>query len=186
MPKNPAPIRLNLNLLKPQGLPEKFVVRLIRWLLSTGRFLIVLVEAIVLIAFVTRFKYDSDLETLKDAINEKVQIVRAFKSDEALIRQTQFQLATIKADYQTSPDYVDILKKISTQTPFNVRVIQLVLEKNNTTANFKIAGSSLDNNQLNSFLLGLKAEPTFSEVNLVGVGVEKELITFTISGVAKK
>ena len=70
MPKSKAHPAIDLNLLKPQSKPEKLPVRLLRWLLASGRYLFVFVEAIVLIAFAARFKLDEDLAAKKEDIEE--------------------------------------------------------------------------------------------------------------------
>lgn len=181
MAKKNEPIRLRLNLLRPQGVPEKIAVKFIRWLLSVGRFIIVLVEALVLIAFLSRFKYDSDLETLKENVDAQIPYIQSLKNDEILIRQTQNKLAVIKEKRLQYPDYEQILNKISQQAPLSIRVTSINIEKNNGKTEIKISGSSVTNNGITSFVQNLKSEKFFSGVNLVGVSLEDSTITFNIN-----
>ena len=62
---------INLDLLRPQSSPEKLFSRLLRWLLSTGRYIFIFVEALVLIVFISRFKLDDDLASKKEAIEQQ-------------------------------------------------------------------------------------------------------------------
>ena len=58
-------LKIKLNLLHTQGLPEKLPVKFLKWLVNYGRYIVVLVEIIVLVAFVARFKLDADLAEIK-------------------------------------------------------------------------------------------------------------------------
>lgn len=182
MPASQSRTSLHINILQPQGNPEKLYVRLTRWLLSTGRYIIIVVEIIVLGAFVSRFKIDSDLETTKESTEQQVPFIESLKQDEQLIRQTQLQLATIRDVRQNSPDYSLILQKISAQQPLGIKVISLNLEKNPGVISLKITGQAKTNNDLSSFVAGLKTDSAFSEINLAGAGVDQSIITFSITG----
>src|SRR3989344_1083063 len=113
MPRPKSKIAITLDLLKPQSNPQKIPIKILHWLLSTGRYIFIFVEIIVLAAFFARFKLDADLAAKKDIIEEQIPYIESLKSYEILIRQTQLKLSTIKAFYATQPDYTQILKKIA-------------------------------------------------------------------------
>lgn len=182
MPKDQSRTSLHINILQPQGNPEKIYVRFTRWLLSTGRYIIIIVEIIVLGAFVSRFKIDSDLETTKEASEQQIPFIESLKQDEQLIRQTQLQLATIRDIRQTTPDYTLIMQKISGTQPLGIKITSLNLEKNSGIIALKITGQAKTNNDLSNFVAGLKADSNFSDINLVGAGVDQNIITFSITG----
>lgn len=185
MPKSKSPLTIKLNLLKPQSNPEKIAVKLIRWLLSSGRFIFVVVNAIVLIAFGTRFKLDADLAAKKEAIEQQIPYIESLKLYEILIRETQLKLATIDNIKKNSLDWPQILKKIAEQTPLDVKITGINIVKNIGSATIHINGETTVNNNITSFIRGLKEESTFSEVNLAGVGLEQNNIKFTIDAVTK-
>ena len=180
MPKKSDPVRLRLNLLKPQGTPEKVAVKLIRWLLSVGRFIIVLVEALVLIAFLSRFKFDADLEDLKEKVDNQIPFIQSLKNDENLIRQTQLKLSIIKEKRLKYPDYEQILSKISSQTPTNIKITSISIDKKEHT-DIKIVGTSITNIDISEFAKNLKKDNFFSEVELVNVGLQDDAITFSLN-----
>src|ERR1035437_695532 len=106
MPKSQNPkLVIRLDLLKPQSNPEKVFLKLIRWLLSTGRYIFIFVEAIVLIAFATRFKLDSDLSSKRDAIEQQIPYLESLKPTETLIKRTQLKLSTIDNSQKTYTNY---------------------------------------------------------------------------------
>lgn len=179
-PQNPK-LAIHLDLLHPQSSPEKLPVKLIRWLLSTGRFIFVFVEALVLLAFIARFKLDADLASKKEAIEQQIPYIESLKPYEILIRQTQLKLSTIDTIKTNSMDYPVILKKIADQTPVGVKIVSLNIGKNIDSATVQINAQVQTNNDLTSFTAGLKEDPIFSDVNLTSVGLEQGVINFTVS-----
>ncbi len=185
MPKKSLKIGINLDLLKPQSNPEKLPIKLFRWLLSTGRYLFIVVEAIVLIAFITRFKFDADLASKKEAIEQQIPYIESLKSYEVLIRQTQLKISTILTSRGNLIDYPVILKKIADQTPIGVKVISLNMENRVGKLSFTMNAEAQNNNDVTSFVEGLKQNSTFSDINLTSIGLEQGLIRFTLTGIAQ-
>lgn len=181
MPKKSPKLSIHLDLLKPQSNPEKLLVRSVRWVLSTGRYLLVFVEALVLIAFIGRFKLDGDLASKKEAIEQQISYIEALKNYEILIRQTQFKLSTIASAKTNLVDYPAIFKTIADQTPTGVKITSLNLEKKIGQANIQINASAKSNNDVTSFVAGLREDQAFSEVNLTSIVLDQGVISFTIT-----
>lgn len=172
---------INLNLLKPQGSPEKFHVKLVKWLLSTGRFLLVFVEALVLVAFVGRFKLDADQASLKEAVDQRIPFVESLVADERLIRQTQLQLATIRQAQQAYPDFGFILKSLAAQTPGGIKMFSINLDQEVNQVMIKMSGVASTNQDLNTLVVGLKESRTFTNTTLQSVSLEQGVINFSLS-----
>lgn len=186
MPKSQKPkLIIHLDLLKPQSNPERLAVKLIRWLLSTGRFIFVFVEAVVLMAFIARFKLDADLQSNKEAIEQQLPYIESLRPFEILIRQTQFKLETYDSFYKTYVDYAQILTKIADQTPLGVKLVSLNLERKIDTVTINLSGQAQGNSDLAIFLNGLKADQTFSAVAIASIGFEKGSLNFSLSAQAK-
>ena len=73
-----------------------------------------------------------------------------------------------------------MLKSIANQTPTNVKIITLNLTKNVGKVSVSINAQAQNNNDLSSFIEGLKQEG-FNPVSLGNVGLEQGLIRFTIN-----
>ena len=186
MPKPQSPkFVIHLDLLKPQSNPEKIPVKLIHWLLRTGRFIFILVEAVVLIAFGARFKLDADLASKKESIEQQIPYIESLKSVEILIRQTQLKLESLNSLYQTQADYPQILKKIADQTPAGVKIINLNMEGDVNKTTINLNGQAQTNNDLAIFLGGLKQEKMFSDINITSIGFERGSLIFSLSTQAK-
>lgn len=183
MPKENK-ISINLNLLNPQSNPEKIYFKAMRWILSTGRYILIVVELVVFVAFLSRFKLDSDLANNTEAIDQKIPFIESYKPDEILIRQTQQQLSLLKTIKQDSPNYTAILSSIASQTPTRVVLKNIDMQKLEGVITLKVTGQAQNNNELSSFLNGLRGNPNFSEINLDGVTLDEGLINFTLTGKA--
>lgn len=180
MPKNKK-ISLNIDLLRPQGEPQKIPVRLLHWILSAGRYLIIIVEIVVLAAFVSRFKLDNDLAETKDEIDLKAPFVQALKPDEILVKKLKFQLTSIRDLKGRQTDFVSILDNIAAQTPGGVTLSNLAFENSPGSVQVKITGNAQNNDQLATLVYGLKSGTNFQDVNIASIGLDKGLINFTIN-----
>ena len=179
MPKSKSPkLAINLDLLKPQSNPEKIFVKLLRWLLSIGRYIFIFVEALVLLAFIARFKLDADLQSKKEAIEQQIPFIESLKPFEILIRQTQLKLTTINSFRSTYPDYSVALKKIADQTPAGVKITSLNLENGVAQVSIHLAGQAKNNNDLATFLAGLKQDQFFKISAWPVLALKKELLIF--------
>lgn len=182
-----APIhqpKINLNLLYPQGLPQKLPVKFLKWLLSFGRYIAVFVEIIVLVAFALRFKLDGDLVKINEEINQQIPFIESLAQKEALIRHTQFKIETIKKTYDESASWKTIFTNIADQTPGGISLKSVVVNKPEKATNlqFTLNGQAITNNDLALFLYGLNEEKTFIGVNLTNLGFDQGVINFTIKG----
>lgn len=187
MAKKLPKLGIHLNLLKPQSNPEKIFAKLVRWLLSTGRYIFIFVEAVVLLAFISRFKLDADIASKKEAIDQQIPYIESLKSYEVLIRQTQLKLSTIDTIKNSPLNFADILKRIANQTPGGIKIISINLQKKDVSqVTIQLSGQSQNNNDLSVFTSGLKQDQSFSDVNISSIGLEKGLINFSISASYKQ
>lgn len=185
MPKSKSVLTINLNLLKPQSNPEKLPIKLITWSLSSGRYIFAVVNALVLIAFVTRFKFDADLAAKNEAITEQVPYIESLRPYEILIRNTQLKLSTIDTVKKNALDWQLLLKKIADQVPASITVIGINIDNNIGSAHIHIAGQTQFNSDITNFVSGLKGDNTFSNVDLSSISLDQGIIKFGIDASAK-
>lgn len=181
MPKESASPTINIDLLKSQGSSPKIIAKTIKWLLSAGRYLIIFVELIVLIAFLTRFIFDAEIENVNESINRKVPYVEGLKPTEVLIKKTQHQLSTIKELKAISPKFDEIIQAIANQTPSNVSLGSVNIETVQDKIALRMEGSSQSNLELSNFIYGLKTSGNFSDVEIVNVDLGKGALNFSVA-----
>jgi hypothetical protein len=175
-------LRINLNLLHPKEAPAKLPERFLKWLISYGRFIVIFVEIIVVSAFLTRFKLDADLDTLKGRIKQDLPYVEGLETDEALIKQTQTKLALVDKTYLDADKWQETILEISSQIPRSITFKQLHLDDPDGPVKFRIAGSTTSNSDLGIFLNSLRKVSGFREINLTSISFEQDEIVFTITG----
>ena len=172
-----------VNLLVNREESSRIYLNAVKWMISSGRYLIILVELIVIGAFIYRYKLDTDLQELQDKINEQIPYINSLKSDEILIRETQFQLANIKQIKNDRPDYVQIFVRVASLTPKNIKLTNIALDRARSfpKTTISITGETPSNLELSAFIKLLKKDPFFSEIILSNISFE-QLTTFTITG----
>lgn len=179
-------LRIKLNLLHPKELQIKLTERFVKWLITYGRFIVILVEVVVVAAFLTRFKYDADLDNLKRKINEDLPYVEGLAPQEALITQTQNRLALIDKTYLSQNRWQSTILNISALTPTSIQFIGLSLEEQDEkNVGFKINAITFSNTDLGIFLNNLRSQDDFSNINLANISFEADQILFTITGIGK-
>ncbi|MFH0937233.1 MAG: PilN domain-containing protein [Candidatus Daviesbacteria bacterium] len=181
--KNTQQSFFKVNLLIFKEEQPKFHIKLLRWMLSSGRFIVVFVEILTISAFVYRYKLDSDLLDLQEKIKEGVPYIQSLKKDEDAIRQTQFQLKTIKEIKNASPNFAAIYVQIAKLIPVSIKLTNINLDRSQSFSktNITISGQTPSNLELSAFIKALKSDPTFTNINLTNISFEGET-TFTITG----
>lgn len=183
MKKIPTLSIFKVNLLIHKGEPPQIYTKLIKWLLTSGRYIVVFVEIIVVAAFIYRYKLDTDLSDLNEKIQEQVPYIQSLKSDEDLIRLTQFQLASIRQIKDDNPDFAQAITKIAAITPQNIRLTTLNFDRTQSypETNMVISGLTPSNIELSAFISALKKDPAFSKITLTNISLEGQT-SFTITG----
>ena len=77
---------LDINLLPKDSFEGSNLGKTLKWLLIGGRTIVVLTEFGVILAFVSRFWYDKQLNDLNDQITQKQAVVRSFTEVENKMR----------------------------------------------------------------------------------------------------
>lgn len=174
-------ILIHLNLLKSQTDSSKLTVKIFRWLLVSGKYIFISVEMIVLIAFFIRFRLDINLQSKKKEIDQKKDYIESLRSSEIAIKQTQFKLTTIGKFYSNYGDNTQILKELADQTPPGVKFVTLSLENQQDKIAIKLSAQAQSSNDIALFLAELKSNKNFKEVTLTTIGLEQNIIKFTIN-----
>lgn len=187
MPAPKAKPVININILFPQGIPQKLPIKFLKWLLSYGRFMAIAVEIIVVATFVIRFKLDADLNNINDQINHQVPYIQSLSEDEAKVRQLQFKISTVKRLYDSNPDINSILSAIASQMTSGTKLSTINIDATDKQAGlqFRVNGVSSSPNDLSILLAGLKQVKLFKDIALANISYDQGQLNFSISGGVK-
>jgi len=136
--------------------------RILKWALTVGRFIVVFTELIVILAFLSRFKFDRDLTDLNEEIKQKKAIVTASAGFEKDFRFLQKQIETIEKlkNKQLAVDL--ILNEISSLVPIDITLSDFSVQKQTLT----LTASALSEQGLATFLANLKNSKRFTNLVL--------------------
>ena len=173
-----------------QGSERKVYLLFFHWLVTYGRFIIIIVELVVLSAFGLRFSYDTQLADLKDNIKRQSIALESYYIDEPRIRVFQKKLEFIKKNYDVNPTWEEIFTQVSSEIPLTVKLTSLSLEQDPTLANptlqLRLAAQTNSINDLGFFLKNLRSNKKFNEVTLQNIAIEQGQIIFNIGGSVAK
>lgn len=174
MPEAHAKIAINLLPKKKPDFSEKFL----SWLLTFGRFIIIVTELIVFAVFISRFYLDTRLTELTDQIVQKETILQSLENNEKAARNLQIRLSHIK-NLQTATSPNDVLKLVSSLTPQSVSLVSFAIDKDLMT----ITASTNSNNGFSLFVNNLRLSEKFSDVTLGTIEKDESLgaISFALT-----
>lgn len=140
MPNNLPSINLAGNKQTP------FFDKFLNWSLTIGRLIVIVTEVAAVIAFIYRFSLDEKLVNLHDLIKQKQNIISVLKNDENRYRNLQDRIALASTfsvkGAKTNQTVVDIISL----TPAQVRIANLILNKDRVNIKADVVSvSSLEN-----------------------------------------
>ncbi len=144
--------------------------KFLKWLLTVGRWIIITTELIVIMAFLSRFKFDRDLTNITEDIKQKQAIITSSTDLEKEFRLLQKRLITIKTLNKNRYEANKVLSFLTELTPVGVKIDNLNLAKNEIALNAN-ANSEFS---LASFLSNLKNSPEIKTVNLYQVSSDSD------------
>lgn len=130
-----------------------FVDRFIRWALSVGRVVVILTEAIALIAFIYRFTLDRELIDLHEKIKQEQSVVLFLKDNENTFRNLQNRINLAGNFGKASTIKVGILSDLVSFASSNIIFNTISIQEDRIRVNFNTNSVS----SLSEFVKKLKA-----------------------------
>lgn len=146
-----ARARFGVNLLPQTEFDASVWGKILKWALSTGRYIVILTELVVIAAFLSRFKLDKDYSDLGDRITGKKSILTALQNTETKFRTTQNQLAEAKRVIDSSLPVGNVLDEISGNVPAGVTLTSVVMDAKGVI----VSGVAENDQTLTVFLSGM-------------------------------
>lgn len=138
---------------------------LVRWSLSFGRLLIILVEIVAFSAFIYRFSLDRQLVDLNDKIKQERAILTATKERETIYRSLQERIATVKRSSTTGNLNNKLLNDIVSFTP--PEITYNTFSASDGKLNLEINVTSIP--ALTEFVKSLQSYPQIISVAITGI-----------------
>jgi len=144
--------------------------KFLKWLLNIGRWIVIITEFIVVLAFLSRFKLDRDLTNLNEQIRQKQAIINSSSILEKEFRFLQKRLNTIESLQKSQIEAQQVLDIFTELTPVGIQL------SNFNYANQKISLTASANSEIAfaGFLKNLKDSPKFKSVDISKVSTNEE------------
>jgi hypothetical protein len=153
-----------LNLLPKEPWEKGLLGQLFKWVISTGRYVVIFTELIVISAFLYRFGLDSTLTNLRQSIKQKLNIINSFGDLETNFRTVQTQLNTIK-EVTDNARALTVLATLNQITPADVTYTAITINQESVS----LEGRVLSHAGLATLLYQTQEKSGFSDVVLENV-----------------
>lgn len=172
------PLPKTLNLLQPAEKPVSTWDKIYQWVFTVGRYVIIAVELIVLVAFAMRFMLDRRNNDLKDEIDVKVKMLDAQEETEKELRRIQTSLSSLSGMLENQEIVSDRLEVVLNDIPSEVVIDGFAISQENISLNcrapeYEIAGELEDD---------LRENPDYADISvtLSKSGPQESEVQFTI------
>lgn len=168
-----------INLLPQEEFAASTPGRILHWLLSTFRYLVITTEMVVICAFISRFYFDARLADLNDEIKQKESYIKAYLDFEKDFRRAQHQLNIFSSLADDKNALSPHVENIVSALPNDVSIIQLALMANDK---LQIQASSLSERSIEQLIVNLSSNKDLSNIALVTAETKagSPFLTFTI------
>jgi len=145
--------------------------KFLKWLLNIGRWIVIITELIVIIAFLSRFKLDRDLTNLNEKIKQKQAIINSSTAFEKDFRFLQKKLSTIEGLNKSQIESNKILAIFSQITPAGIQLSNFIIDNQRKIG---LTASADSETTFAFFLKNLKAEPQLKNLALDKISINQE------------
>lgn len=174
-----------INLLPQEQFAQSTFGRVISWALSGFRVIVIVVELVVMAAFVSRFWLDAKINDLNDVIRQKQALIAAQSEFEKTFRDIQKRISIFSGFKALSANAASSeLERVTTNLPADIYLSSFSVAEGKTQIK-GVAGSEVSVAQL---IANLEGTDQYQEVALTAVGNDQKnevLIVFTIELTSK-
>ena len=174
-----------INLLPQKGFESSTSGRILAWILSTFRIIVIVTEIIVMVAFLSRFWFDAQNTDLNEKIQQKQAILVATQEFEMDFKDVQKRLKLYSSLTKTGNLYSEILLAITSYLPSDVILTKFSVRQKGV----EIVAASPNERSIEQFMVNLTSVPEIENIGLIGVNTNPDspsVILFTISAKVKE
>ncbi len=173
-----------INLLPQEEFATSTMGRILAWLLSSFRTIVIISEMIVMAAFLSRFWLDAKNNDLKDSITQRQAVVSSYATLEKNFRTAQKKLSIFALVADPKPNQHSIVETSGSILPSDMTMTSISFS--NKDVSFK--GTSGSEKSIASYTASLKNTNLFSElaISQVNYDPEKSLLNFEIKAITKE
>lgn len=170
---------IEINLLPQKEFEASTFGRVLKWLVSTFRYIVITTEMVVMVAFLSRFYLDAKSADLIDSINQKQAIISSYQAFETQFRSTQNKLKSFVNFTGNSAIVTPVIEDISSKIPANITITEMSINGQK----LEITAFAQDQSSTGVFINNLNSSVFLTDVGLASVVQKQNIqgIFFTIT-----
>ena len=155
----------NINLLPTDEVDSSLKSRIIRWLLGTFRFLVIMVELVVIAGFLSRFFLDSKNSDLTDDIVQKQALIESYFPFEKDFKFAQKRLEIFNNYAYGTSLFSEYILQITKNVTSDLQITRITIDQGQLSIN--VAGR--DERSIATFTQKLQQEALLKSVVITGI-----------------
>jgi len=159
-----------INLLPQRGFESTTTGRILAWVLSSFRIIVIVTEIIVMIAFLSRFWLDAQNTDLTDELKSKQAILASSLKFEKEFKETQKRLEVYSDLTSYTLPKVSIANTVSTLLPPDIFLTSVIFGTNAVT----VSGVSPNEKSIQQLVVNLNSSDNFEKAYLVEIKSDEE------------
>jgi hypothetical protein len=174
----PAKVKTSeqINLIPKEGFNQTTSGRILMWLLSTFRIILIVTELVVIAAFVSRFWLDAKNSDLSDKIKEDTSIITSLSGFEQEFKDVQWRLSIDNSYISSKGQIISALNSILQDKPPAITFSYIIAD----TASISIQAKSPSEIDIQQFYTNLKADKNLNEVLINTIQSSKDENNFIL------
>jgi Tfp pilus assembly protein PilN len=174
-----------INLLPQEEFAASTTGRVLQWLLSTFRYLVIITEMVVISAFISRFYFDSRSTDLSEEMKQKENYIKAYLDFENQFKSAQQKLAIFSSMSDQNKKSSPLLDSIVGVMPKDIQLVQMAFL---SATKLQVQASSLSERSVDQFVVNLSTLPQLQDVSLTQVDVKatSPYVNFIVQAKIKK
>lgn len=158
-----------INLLPIKGFASSTTGRVLAWILSTFRIIVIITEILVMFAFLSRFWFDAQNADLDDEIKEKKYALEAAQSFEKQFLDIQKKLQLYADITKSQKDIANLMENTSSYLPADAFLSQIVFSEKG----LDITGLTANENSIQQYIVNLQSLQQFDDVALASLKMDE-------------
>lgn len=154
----------SINLLNPVSAPDDVFSNVYDWIYKVGRYVLVLIELVVLVVFFSRFYFDRINNDLTDSINAQIFLLSqpAYRENEEKIIALNNLLSDVKTTSEEQKINSKVINSVRENIPPNISLKTFIFSKNT----FNLTYEATDFNAVKDYEFIIRQNSNFQNVNL--------------------
>lgn len=172
--------RPSIDLLSKEDFTQRAIGRLLLWILTVGRYIVIFTELIVIAGFITRVFLDRNLTKVNEDLFDQKTLLASYEPVENRLRHLDQQFEHFTNIQNQQIEAGSTIENLSKITPINVQFELLSMDKNS----IELRATSLSAESFAAFLAKFQTNTDFENVSLDSVktgGPQDPSLKFVLS-----